>query len=154
MDGIFLWLMGGVAALLLVAALVAGWEHLRRSVRPQDEFTSATPRSVSVDVRLDKLTARPPQAATVAAAATATTAAGGSSDIGQRRAALDEVLARMAQPPADTGLAAAADSGFAHDGPRNWADTTPMVGPGQLTPEEAKPAGAARRREFSASQQP
>lgn len=127
MDDIFLWVLGSAGGLLVLAAAVAVWEHLRRSVRPQDEFTSATPKAVSIDLRLDRLTARPVPAATPAAIA--------ASDIGQRRAALDEVLARIAQPAA------------ASDSPLHWADTTPMVGPGQLAP-------LAPQREFSPSQQP
>lgn len=132
MDSIFLWLIVGVAGLLLVAAIVATWEHLRSSVRPQDEFTSATPKAVSIDLRLDRLAASPAVAAPVAAPA---------SEMDQRRAALDEVLARMAQP-------AGIDE---PDSPRYWAETTPMVAPGQLEPHE--PAPIKRPREFSASQQ-
>lgn len=136
MDSIFLWLMGGVAGLLLVAAFVAGWEHLRRSVRPQDEFTSATPKAVNIDLRLDRLAAQP------AAAAPAAAPVQPASDIDQRRAALDEVLARMSEPPAADEL----------DSPRYWAETTPMVAPGQLDPHV--PVAVKRPREFSAPPQP
>ena len=136
MDSIFLWLMVGVAGLLLVAAVVAGWEHLRSNVRPQDEFTSATPRAVSIDLRLDRLAAPPVMAAPVAVPVQPVR------DREQRRAALDEVLSRMAQP-------AGVDE---PDSPRYWAETTPMVAPGQLEPQE--PAAIKRRPEFSASQPP
>ncbi len=120
MDGIFLWVLGSAAGLLLLAAAVATWEHLRRSVRPQDEFTSATPRAVSVDLRLDRLTARPLPAAPPP------------TDIGQRRAALDEVLSRLGQPA------------VASESPMHWADTTPMVGPGQLEPQRESSASPQR----------
>lgn len=142
MDSIFLWLMGGLAGLLLTAGAVAGWEHLRRSVRPQDEFTSATPKVVSIDLRLDRLAAAPaasPAASPVAAPVA--TAPAPASEMDQRRAALDQVLARLAQPPSLEDP----------DSPGYWAETTPMVAPGQLEPQE--PASIQRPREFSASQQ-
>lgn len=136
MDSIILWLIGGVASLLTTAGVVAGWEHLRRSVRPQDEFTSATPKAVSIDLRLDRLAPQPAGADPVAATAPS------AGDMDQRRAALDDVLLRMAEPPGPDEP----------DSPRYWAETTPMVAPGQLEPQE--PAAVRRLGEFSTSQQP
>jgi hypothetical protein len=75
MDSIFLWVVGGVAGLLLTAGAVALWEHLRRSVRPQDEFTSSAPKAVKIDLRLDRLPAQPGPVPAVAAAGGPTTGA-------------------------------------------------------------------------------
>ena len=138
MDVIFLWVVGGVAGLLLLAAGVAGWDQLRRSVRPQDEFASATPRAVKVDVRLDKL---PTQPAALAPSPSALSEAQRNGDLAQRRAALDNVLARMAQP-----------AGLEQDNPLYWADTTPTVGPGQLDPQDG--AAGGRSTESGRSPQP
>ena len=142
MDLIFLWLVGGVAGLLLAAAGVAGWEQLRRSVRPQEEFTSATPRAVKVDVRLDRLATQPvPLASTPESAAIRP-----EGDLAQRRAALDQVLERLAHP------AGPEQAPVAHDNPLYWADTAPMVGPGLAEPPDG--AAADGPREFSNSQPP
>jgi hypothetical protein len=154
MDSIFLWLVGSVAGLLLTAAAVAVWEHLRRNVRPHDEFTSSAPKAVKIDLRLDRLPAQPSAAAPLEATAAAPIAATAAAvtEMDQRRAALDEVLARMAQPEGgDRGTwVSDGNDDSLHDSPRFWAETTPMVGPGQLDPDEA--ASIKRRGEFSASQ--
>ena len=182
MDSIFLWLVGGVAGLLLTAGAVALWEHLRRSVRPQEEFTSSAPKAVKIDLRLDRLPAQPaaPAPPTAAAATTSVIAPvaaplsepvmapevapvqGGrpvaaaksetspTSEMQQRHAALEEVLARMSQPAGlDQSYMLPDDT---HDSPRFWAETTPMVGPGQLEPQE--PAPSRRPGPSSASRQP
>ncbi|HLL17393.1 MAG TPA: hypothetical protein VK439_01310 [Rubrivivax sp.] len=178
MDSIILWLVGGVAGLLLTAGAVALWEHLRRSVRPQDEFTSRAPKAVKIDLRLDRLPAQHgPVPAMTGAGAAATgaapsvsasvvpvvalapppvavtpvkTASASTSERAQRHAALEEVLARMSQPQ---GLDHSHDlpDGM-EDSPRFWAETTPMVAPGQLEPHD--PAPTRRPGPFSASRQP
>jgi hypothetical protein len=180
MDSIILWLVGGVAGLLLTAGAVALWEHLRRSVRPQDEFTSRAPKAVKIDLRLDRLPAQPaavtattatggattgaasvvasvapvaalaPPRAAVTPVTPATTALTPASEREQRHAALEEVLARMSQP---SGLDHSHDlpDGM-EDSPRFWAETTPMVAPGQLEPHE--PAPTRRPGPFSGSRQP
>ncbi|HZF78489.1 MAG TPA: hypothetical protein VEZ89_01745 [Rubrivivax sp.] len=157
MESIFFWLAGSVAGLLMTAAAVAVWEHLRRSVRPHDEFTSSAPKAVKIDLRLDRLPAQASAAAPLAetvAPPISPAAAAAATEMEQRRAALDEVLARMAQPGGVDRATWVSDGNddSLHDGPRFWAETTPMVGPGQLDAHETPLI--KRPGEFSASQQP
>jgi hypothetical protein len=100
MQGFWLTLGWGLAALLAVSVLVALVEFLRQgSPRPRP-VESPLPRALTVDVDID---APEPDAAPAAGAGTPDTQA--------RRAALAEVLQRLQQAGADAP----------------WIETTPMV---------------------------
>ncbi len=81
MHSLFIWIACGLATLLLVACVVAWYEHLDRSPRhsPDDDWGTPLRRAVSVDVELDTLSL--------------STASG---DVGERRQALGGALSRMA----------------------------------------------------------
>ena len=118
MQSIVSWIGFAAAALLLVAVVVAWWEHMAREAgRAQGHAESAEaarPRVCTVDVALDALTAP---------------AAEG--DIAARREALDGALGRMAL------------AGAHAESRRAWIDTAPMVGPGPRG-EPAPQSSAAR----------
>jgi|GEM_PF-5620863 len=81
MHSLFIWIACGLATLLLVACVVAWYEHLDRTPGriPDDDWETPPPRAASVDVELDTLS---PSAA--------------SGDVGERRQALGGALSRMA----------------------------------------------------------
>ena len=102
MNGFFVTLGYGLAALLAVATLVAGWEHWRHrhdSLRRFDEPMPA--KAAHVDVDLAQLCAP-----------------SGSDDQSARQATMSAALAGMASPPAVAPAAAV------------WIETRPMVGLG------------------------
>jgi hypothetical protein len=100
MQGFWLTLAGGLAALLAVSVLVALVEFLRGA--PAHPPAPTEPRPPRLDVNLDTLAQAPvaPVAPPLAAA-----------DQETRRQALDEVLRRLTVNPADAP----------------WIETTPMV---------------------------
>lgn len=103
MQSFLITLGYGVIALLVVAVLVAWWEHFRRThLAKADQFLiqPLPQRAAHVDVDLDAL----PQ----------TTAA---QDQAERKATVDAAMARMVRSGSATGSSA-------------WTETRPMVGPG------------------------
>lgn len=98
MEGFWLTLGWGLAALLAVSVLVALVELLRQGPHPPPPVPASPPRAVRVDLDVDALAAgRVPPA--------------GAADPEARRAALAQVLDRLQQP--------------GPDGP--WDETSPMV---------------------------
>lgn len=79
MQGLLSWIGTAFGALFVVAVVVAWWEHLVRSKQVRAAHETPPPRAVTVDVRLDTLTAESP------------------GDSAERRATLDGAMGRMAQ---------------------------------------------------------
>jgi hypothetical protein len=108
----------GVIALLVVAVLVAWWEHFRRTQlsKTNDVVIPAPPqRAAHVDLDLDAL---PPAAAAL--------------DQAERKATVDAAMARMVRGANATGSSA-------------WTETRPMVGPGVTREREIQPLTAERQ---------
>lgn len=116
LEAILSWLGWSLGALVALAALVAGWEHMAREVgrERQPDGSRASPRGVRVDVPLD----------TQGAASLFGTAGPGldlptqpgPSEQAQRMATMERVLSRAAVP------------GKARRDSSVWMDTTPRVG--------------------------
>jgi hypothetical protein len=80
MNGFLHWLLSGAASLVLVAVVVAWWEHLGRAAAQHDAKQPLPPRLATVDVELDALVAL----------------GQGTGDVYERRQTLDGAMARMA----------------------------------------------------------
>jgi hypothetical protein len=107
MQSFLITLGFGVIALLVVAVLVAWWEHFRRThLSKTDGVVIQAPaqRAAHLDVDLDAL----PQAMAA-------------QDQAERKATVDAAMARMVRGANATNSSA-------------WTETRPMVGPG-VTPE-------------------
>jgi hypothetical protein len=118
MQSFLITLGFGVIALLVVAVLVAWWEHFRRThLSKTDDAWIQAPiqRAAHVDVNLDAL----PQA----------TAA---QDQAERKATVDAAMARMVRGANATGSSA-------------WTETRPMVGPGVTREREPQPLTAEKQ---------
>ena len=101
----------GTAALLVVAVLVAWWEHWSRAHRaaPFEEAPAPPPAPVRLDVDLATLDVAP------------------ATEQQQRQLTVDATLARAARP------LGAAESALA------WTETRPMVGPGPAVEHKPQP---------------
>jgi hypothetical protein len=80
MNGLLDWFLSGAASLVLVAIVVAWWEHLGRTVALHDAKQPLAPRVLTVDVELDALAAL----------------GQGTGDVYERQQTLDGAMARMA----------------------------------------------------------
>ena len=119
MNEILSWLGWIVLAMVLLAMLVAGWEHLVREARGRRLDSGVHARRASgatVDVPLDTASAGLlPEPETRAPAKMAGASTGRSTEHAARLAAMTQALARAATPNRAT-----------HDSSR-WPDTTPGV---------------------------
>jgi hypothetical protein len=126
MSLVLSWIAGCLATLLLVAVVVAWWEHLGRLERRQrgnhdgDSVAPARPAVTSVDVDLG-------------ATATLTQLEG---DAATRRELLEATMSRMSRD----------GSGMAAQSRGAWIDTAPMIGQGLAVtvtvPEAPRPEPA------------
>jgi hypothetical protein len=80
MNGFLHWILSGAASLVVVATVVAWWEHLGRVAAQHDAKQPLPPRTVTVDVELDALVAL----------------GQGTGDVYERQQTLDGAMARMA----------------------------------------------------------
>jgi hypothetical protein len=122
MPSLLVWIAYSLAGLFFIACVVAWYEHLGRS-RPRTmeaDWDSPAPKALSVDIEIDTLAA-PAQAP---------------GDAGERRAALDGAMGRMARP-----------GGHGSRGNR-FGDTLPMVLPGKPAELSSKP----RQRDSAAAE--
>lgn len=125
MNGWMSWLAWAVAAVVLVAIAVAGWEQRRRLARQQQERPWAEaeqapsePSGAQVDVNLD-----PTNETAELPAQTQTQTLDAARDPSARRAALEQALSRMAADSEARTLAPATPAAEADA----WADTEPLV---------------------------
>ncbi len=123
MNEILSWLAWGVGALVLAAAVVAGWEHLMREAAGRRFDCAAhaetSPRRLSIDVRLDTqpaaLQTDSSEKCEMPGKPEGLEAADPPTDRQNRLAAMAQALSRAADPsraPPDRG---------------RWMDTTPRV---------------------------
>jgi hypothetical protein len=110
MQSLITWIAYGLAALLLLACVVAWYEHLGRTERrvDGDDWEAPPRRAVSVDVELDAL---PPAPA--------------SGDVGERRQALGGAMSRMATGDRRQGLGDTVPMILAGTAPEAEAEAAP-----------------------------
>ena len=112
MIDVFSWLFSGLGALLLMAILVAGWEHLSHQAVQREPAADRAPRAARVDLRLDTqssgLASELPADGTAAADAPPT-------ERQSRLVAMADALARAARP------------GLPQQERGHWMDTAPRI---------------------------
>jgi hypothetical protein len=112
MSDVFSWLFSGLGALLFMAVLVAGWEHLSRQAAQREPAAGGAARAARIDLRLDTqssgLASELPTESTATADAPPT-------ERQSRLVALADALARAARP------------GLLQQERGHWMDTAPRI---------------------------